>query len=257
MRGHPSDGKLSGVACTERARGVARGVRTWRNRVLLRAGCRAVRFADSSADTAPYFPSLEQVVTEADRLLAPERLERERERPRSPDAAARTAPPRPRAPSPAPPVRPRPTQDPSPVDDSGIGRGGVAENPPSPAPAGSTRPLPPAPTPQRGCQPARTQGAHAAPAFSRPARHDAPATARRPPSTCRSSGTRSRRPPANLPHDRQVSRLAVGERVGGRYRVAASVDRVPEFTFDAGRVLRYARGVGRWWAESRWSPRPE
>ena len=143
MRGHPSDGKLSGVACTERARGAARGVRTWRNRVLLRAGCRAVRFADSSADTAPYFPSLEQVVTEADRLLAPERLERERERPRSPDAAARTAPPRPRAPSPAPPVRPRPTQDPSPVDDSGIGRGGVAGRtrraPPRPAARGRYR----------------------------------------------------------------------------------------------------------------------
>lgn len=50
-------------------------------------------------DTAPYFPSLEQVVAEADRLLAQQR----RERPRSPDSPARTAPPKPRAPSPAPP----------------------------------------------------------------------------------------------------------------------------------------------------------
>ena len=102
------------------------------------------------ADTTPYTPSLEQVVAEADRLVAQERRERERERPRSETAPARTSPPKPRPPSPAPPARPRPTQDPPPVDDS-IGRSGLPVQPPkAPPPASSARPRPPAPSPPRG-----------------------------------------------------------------------------------------------------------
>ena len=104
----------------------------------------------------PYSPSLEQIVAEADRQLAPQRRERERERPRAETAPARTAPPRPRTHAPAPPpARPRPTQDAPPVDDHGgrrrkFGQGNLPDEPPRPpSPARSTRPLPPT-TPQRG-----------------------------------------------------------------------------------------------------------
>ena len=102
------------------------------------------------AYTAPYTPSLEEVVAEVDRQLAQER--RERERPRSETAPARTSPLKPRAPSPAPRARPRPTQDPPPVDDHRIQWGDLPVQPPRPpSPASSGRPFPPAPSPQRGC----------------------------------------------------------------------------------------------------------
>ncbi len=124
-----------------------------------RAGARLRRYERAAdaverprpAYTAPYTPSLEEVVAEVDRRLAQERRERERERPRSETAPARTAPPKPRAPSPAPPARPRPTQDPPPVDGPTIRWGDLPEQPPkAPPPASSGPPLPPAPTRGRG-----------------------------------------------------------------------------------------------------------
>ena len=64
-----------------------------------RAGARLDRYKRAAyaverrrpVDTAPYFSSLEQVVAEADRLLAQERRERERKRPRSDTAPAHVA----------------------------------------------------------------------------------------------------------------------------------------------------------------------